>query len=82
MFIREAWPIVENADANTQVRIKYRDRPGVSKTATSLTAEGSLGYVPTAVDARYVSAEMTIPAAADWDKAHSMKFDAIPTGMT
>lgn len=81
-FVSGVRPIVENVDANTKVSLRYRDIQGAAATATTSTAVGALGYLGVNVDARYFSVEITIPAAADWDKASAVQIDAMPSGLT
>ena len=79
-FVSSVRPVIENADANTAVAIKTRDLPGVAKISTASTTEGAQGFCAFNADARYFSIETTIPAAADWDKAHSVLIDARQSG--
>jgi len=73
-------PIVENATGNTRTQVLSRSKQGAAQTASTATTEGEDGYCPHKVDARYIAARMTVPAAAVWDNASAVMIQARKSG--
>lgn len=78
---REVRPLVENQNTNATIAIGSREVfKGDTISWTDKVAVGAAGFAPVIKDGRYLRAQLTIPAAAVWDKAIGIQVDYIPTG--
>lgn len=81
VFVGGAYPLIENADESTTMRMGYRAQgKGSTVMYTSATSPGPAGFCPQRVDSRYVRPSMIVPAGADWDKAQGAQILFRPSG--
>ena len=73
-------PLVENVTGNTRTQVLSRAKQGAAQAASNSTSEGVDGFCPHKVNARFIAARMTVPAAADWDNASGVQIKARVSG--
>lgn len=79
-YIGAVYPLVENADSNTQAAIITKNTKGGTETVSAAGVENAAGFCPVRAEGRYARCQLIIPAGATWDKAIGVQVAGRPTG--
>ncbi len=80
-LVSEIRPHVSTVNPLIEAQVGGRDSSGVKRRFTDFIAQGTQGFCPVRIEARYISVNIVIPAGNDWVDATAFSVSFQPTGV-